>query len=209
LEVFESKRYATSTIEDVVTAANVSRSTFYLHFHSKLDLVIALRDSLAPEQQQLYAAADNLVGASRVEVRRWLEQWLDFYRRHKVLLEVVIQALAVEPDLAREYFDLMNGRIRGMTGYVSHYDGEEREAAQLRIALLIVQLERFSYLWLAREMFSYQADDVLDLWSDTWWRTLSGDQAAASHEPGGASIHAHYERRGVAGQRHNGRDDVG
>jgi AcrR family transcriptional regulator len=46
VEVFEEKGYPSATIEDITTRANVSRTTFYLHFSTKREVAIANGDQL-------------------------------------------------------------------------------------------------------------------------------------------------------------------
>ncbi len=42
LDLFETKGYAATTIDDIATAAGSNRTTFYLHFTSKAEVVSAL-----------------------------------------------------------------------------------------------------------------------------------------------------------------------
>ena len=42
LELFGTKGYAATTIDDIAVAAGTTRATFYLHFPSKADLVRSL-----------------------------------------------------------------------------------------------------------------------------------------------------------------------
>ena len=42
LELFGTKGYAATTIDDIATAAGSTRTTFYLHFSSKAEVMSAL-----------------------------------------------------------------------------------------------------------------------------------------------------------------------
>jgi AcrR family transcriptional regulator len=55
VEVFEEKGYTSSTVEDITTRANVSRTTFYLHFATKREVAIANGDQLLARIPRHYA----------------------------------------------------------------------------------------------------------------------------------------------------------
>ena len=59
LEVFSSKGYANTTVDDVVASAGASRATFYLHFASKIDLLLEVSTIATKDTPALYAALDK------------------------------------------------------------------------------------------------------------------------------------------------------
>lgn len=81
LEVFERKGYAAATIDDIAKTAGATRTTFYLHFSSKADLVSQLLkraeeimvSTQGPPLSEVVRLADPQL------IREWLEsrvaQW--------------------------------------------------------------------------------------------------------------------------------------
>ena len=43
-ELFRTKGYDTTSVDDIVLAANLAKGTFYYHFQKKDDLVMALQE---------------------------------------------------------------------------------------------------------------------------------------------------------------------
>ncbi|MFT8637025.1 MAG: TetR/AcrR family transcriptional regulator [Pseudoclavibacter sp.] len=80
-QVFADQDGAQATIDDVVATAGVAKGTFYLYFHSKADLVLALRqqfaDRLAAELTTIGAAASPVDWPS--VSRRLVEAAVDGY----------------------------------------------------------------------------------------------------------------------------------
>lgn len=73
VEVFEEKGYQSSTIEDITQRANVSRTTFYLHFNTKRDVAIANGDRLLARFPSRFAGLARSETVTAVEARSFLE----------------------------------------------------------------------------------------------------------------------------------------
>src|SRR5260370_33115463 len=61
LEVFAHKGYVAATIDDIAAAAGASRATFYLHFHSKQDIIAEQGSRMEPEVQHFYSELDDVL----------------------------------------------------------------------------------------------------------------------------------------------------
>src|SRR5262245_22263068 len=57
LELIDEHGYESITIQDIADRANVARTTFYVHYHSKDDLFLSCHESIVSEFQSglLYA----------------------------------------------------------------------------------------------------------------------------------------------------------
>src|SRR3954451_3405127 len=75
LELFESKGYAATTIDDIAGAAGTTRTTFYLHFSSKAELMSELITTV----DQILTMVDNPPLSTVVELGRrdLVQAWLD------------------------------------------------------------------------------------------------------------------------------------
>ena len=171
MEVFDRDGYAAARVEDVVAGAGASRATFYLHFKSKLDVV---REALAPlveDSRALYAELDALDDPRWADLRAWVERAVGYWERNRAEVNVVNQALALEPDITADFVDAVGLSVDALARHLARWSGAEREAAHLRATLFILQLDRFSFLWVIRRA-PYDRDAALDALTDSLWLAL-------------------------------------
>lgn len=103
LELFSTKGYAGTTIDDIASAAGSTRATFYLHFASKGEVMSAL---LAEAEAILVAASDPpldevVASGSRELIEAWLDRKFTQWDRIKPYLVASYQA-AHEPDVVAQ-----------------------------------------------------------------------------------------------------------
>jgi TetR/AcrR family transcriptional repressor of nem operon len=60
-ELFLAKGVAATSLEDITSGAGVSKGLFYLYFHSKDDLLLALQDQFSVELADRIRAATETV----------------------------------------------------------------------------------------------------------------------------------------------------
>lgn len=101
LDLFGSKGYAATTIDDIATAAGSTRTTFYLHFSSKSEVISALltkADAIltAPDDPPL---TEVVASGSRPDIRTYLDRKFTQWDEIKPYLTASYQA-AHEPDVA-------------------------------------------------------------------------------------------------------------
>src|SRR5579875_3508740 len=143
LQVFDEKGYNAATVEDIVAAAGIARGTFYLHFKNKLHLVQSLTAELGPEVSKLYQDLDELVtsdsGVSREGIQDWVSRTLSWFDDHKTIALVWQEISISEPEFETEPAVWVASQ---MQRYLDQWPPDQREAARLRIVLLIQQLAR-------------------------------------------------------------------
>ena len=83
------KGYAETTIADIVAAASVSRRTFYEHFSSKAECLVALYEAAT---SALLAEVESAVRAALVE---------DWRGRFEIAIAAYLRGLASDPYMAR------------------------------------------------------------------------------------------------------------
>ncbi len=83
-EVLAQRGYHAARVDDIVRRARTSHGTFYLYFANKEDLFRALAVGCADEMRALAAGIAPITpsAAGRAELRRWVEGFVDVYRRH-------------------------------------------------------------------------------------------------------------------------------
>lgn len=166
--LFATRGYAETTVAQIARASGASRATFYLHFSAKWETVAELLQvRLMPETLDYYRRLDALGPPTRADLRRWLDDALDFYDRHESELAIWRQATAMEPELARVQAEGMNAIVHAMPGYVHRFGVGRGDEARLRVSLLVTQLTDFAIDWTSGH-WDFRRDILLDVLLDFW-----------------------------------------
>lgn len=166
--LFGTQGYAETTVAQVARASGASRATFYLHFSAKWETVAELMQvRLMPETLDYYRRLDALGPPTRGELRKWLDDALDFYDRHEGELGIWRQAVAMEPDLAGVQAQGMDAIVQAMPGYVHRFGAGRSEEARLRVSLLVTQLTDFAIDWTSGH-WDFRREILLDVLLDFW-----------------------------------------
>lgn len=140
-------------VDDVVRRAGVSHGTFYLYFADKEDLFLALAERCADEADDLVAALHD-VGTgpdSEVALRAWLVDFIDYYRRHGVVIRNWTENQVIDRKLARLGRDSFDGVSAVLRNLVAEAQGTT-EGVELRAAALLAMIERLSYVVTSRDV---------------------------------------------------------
>lgn len=175
LELFGTKGYAATTIDDIATAAGSTRTTFYLHFASKAEVMSAL---LATVDAMLTAADDPplnevVASGSRDLIEKWLDRKLTQWDEIKPYLTASYQA-AHEPDVAARTERWFEDAVTQMTAGLDQAVRFAPDRRRIRCVLAFGQLE-----YLSRRYFSVgwqtPREICLEELTDSWCRLLTTD----------------------------------
>lgn len=108
--------YTELSVERIIREADISRSTFYLHYADKGALLAALseetaKDATLPMSKWLELPS----GATKDELRDALGDLADTYRQHGTLLAAVVEAAGYDETVRHHWDNIMDngmGRIR-------------------------------------------------------------------------------------------------
>jgi AcrR family transcriptional regulator len=162
LTAMSDKGFHATRVDDVVRIAGVSHGTFYLYFGNKEELFRALAESCAEEAIQLAAALPEISPEpeGRDVLREWLAEYLDFYRRHGVVIRGWVENQFADRTLAR----LGTKSFRRITATVhTSMSGSKTtsRSVELRATALLAMVERFAYTITSRDL-GWTDDQVLD-----------------------------------------------
>lgn len=175
LDLFGSKGYAATTIDDIATAAGSTRTTFYLHFSSKAEVISALltkADAIltAPDAPPL---TEVVASGSRAEIRTYLDRKFSQWDEIKPYLTASYQA-AHEPDVAARTEQWFEDAVGEMTEGLNRADRFAEDRRRIRCVLAFGQLEHLS-----RRYFSVgwntPREICLDELTDSWCHLLATD----------------------------------
>jgi AcrR family transcriptional regulator len=172
--LFHQRGYHLTTVEEIAAEAGASRATFYLHFAGKAAVAVAVFATLASEVTEFTQRLDTFDRPSRAEVRDWLIDTIAWWEEHRTRVEAYEQVLAAEPEVARRSFESRQQLIDQMHRYLARWDGEERERARVRIAILIMQLDRVCYFWIVRDC-PIDREHLLEALTEQWWTALNAE----------------------------------
>ncbi|TQC47728.1 TetR/AcrR family transcriptional regulator [Rhodococcus sp. WS4] len=175
LELFGTKGYAATTIDDIATAAGSTRTTFYLHFSSKAEVMSALLTKV----DAILTTADDptltavVASGSRDQIRVWLDRKFSQWDEIKPYLTASYQA-ANEPDVAARTEQWFDDAVGDMTAGLDQANRFPPDRRRIRCVLAFGQLE-----YLSRRYFSVgwatPRDVCLDELTGAWCHLLASD----------------------------------
>lgn len=173
LECFQAKGYAATTIDDIAGAAGTTRTTFYLHFSSKSQLMqAAIRDI-----DDVFTSADDPPLSTVVErgeralVESWLSRKFDQWADVRPQLVAAYQVAAVDPEIQAgldAWFEDVAGSIQEGLDRAGRFDAETR---RIRAVLAFGQLEYLAKRWL-RVGWAVEREICLRTLTDSWCHLL-------------------------------------
>jgi AcrR family transcriptional regulator len=181
LELFESKGYAATTVDDIAAAAGTTRVTFYAYFPSRSDL---MRELIAELNQILErisspdhgSTANDLVAAvrdgSREAIGAWLlersKQW-DAIRPYTV---AAFEAAAIDPELRSlvdQWIEEVASDVEAGLTDAGRFDPATRH---MRGVLAFAQLDHVARNW-AQGRDRAELDRMVEVLTDSWVGLLS------------------------------------
>lgn len=102
IRVFARKGYVETSIDDIITEAEVARGTFYLYFPGKKEIFLAIIDhyfELVSDLVDRLMAEEWPVHLDRARFREHVFTWLRFFAQHRDLAKVIYrEATSIDPQ---------------------------------------------------------------------------------------------------------------
>ena len=102
VEQFGVGGYSPTSVDDIASAAGVSRMTFYRHFRSKADIAGALFSGIVDVAGPVLLRIRDTEWHRRGAVHDWLRMLFEMDRANGTLLRVFVQASAVESAFTQQ-----------------------------------------------------------------------------------------------------------
>lgn len=173
LELFNAQGYSATTVDDIAAGVGTTRTTFYLHFPSKADLVRSLVDTA----DEMMTSIDNpsmtdvVASNDRALIREYLGHKFDQWSDLKPFITAAHQAAAVEPDIQTtidQWFDHAIDTLADGLNKANRFDAESR---RVRCALAFGELEFLSRRWM-RLGWTVDREVALETMVDSWCQLL-------------------------------------
>ncbi|NBM16311.1 TetR/AcrR family transcriptional regulator [Streptomyces sp. GC420] len=156
MELFQSKGYAATTVNDIASAAETTRVTFYAYFQSRSDLARSLIGELneileRSDSPRIRSTASALVAAVREGTRESIVGWLSERSKQwdiiRPYMNVTIEASMVDPELrglVDEWFEEVIADIKEGLDQAERFEPEDRHT---RAVLAFAQLHYVGQHW--------------------------------------------------------------
>jgi TetR/AcrR family transcriptional regulator, ethionamide resistance regulator len=178
-------RYADLSVEAIITAGGISRSTFYVYFDDKGDLLVAMAQDVIGDLLADGASWWELpVDGTREDLRKALRVPIDTYRKHRTILGTIAETAAYDPRAQEQQQNLIDQVVSALTTYI----GDAQRAGVADAHLDAVRTAQWLIWMIERGLYQLvgNADDdeverQLDSLVEIVWRVvyLSGRGAAS------------------------------
>ena len=154
MEVLTERGYHAARVDDIVRVARTSHGTFYLYFANKEDLFRALAAECAEEMKTL-AASLGAIGPDadgEAELRRWVAQFLDTYRRYGAVIRAWMEDQVTDRKLVRLGLEAFQSITASLEAKIVDANPAHLDDTVLATSTLLAMVERFAYFSSSRDL---------------------------------------------------------
>lgn len=168
--------YADISVERLITAVNISRSTFYVYFDDKGDLLRAMAEDVTRDLAEAGSSWFELpTDATRDDLRQALRPLFDTYRRHQTLLGAITEAASYDPRVREQHLALVDEAVRGLEGHIKTQQRAGAAPPDLdarRTAKWLTWMHERGLYQMVATASPAESRKLLDSMADLVWRTL-------------------------------------
>lgn len=168
--------YADLSVEAIITAGGISRSTFYVYFNDKGDLLVAMAADVIGDLVSTGSSWWDLpADATKADLYAGLRIPIDTYREHRTILGTVVETAAYDPRVREQHQSLINQVVPALAEYIARAQtagtADPELDAKRTARWLVWMIERGLY----QVVGSADDDEVtreLDALTDVIWRVI-------------------------------------
>jgi AcrR family transcriptional regulator len=168
--------YADLSVESLITAAGISRSTFYAYFEDKGALLGAMAEDVTAELfttgESWWSFPDD---GDKQALREALRPAIEMHRRHHAILGAVADTAAYDARVREQHLRLVGGVAENLA---AHVRGAQRRGAAcpdldaVRVSRWLIWMQERGLHQLVAPAAPGEAGKLLDALTDIVWRTL-------------------------------------
>jgi AcrR family transcriptional regulator len=173
-QVFATKGYYATRVDDIVKVAQTSHGTFYLYFANKEDLFRALAAEVTDAMRQLAEQLAPLQpgSAGRDELREWIAQLTDIYEQYGRVIRAWTEAEIGGSEFGRLGTDVLSQFTLVLYERIAEVAPADLDPAVASL-VLVAMLERLNYYALARQI-RIERDAMIDTLARVMHASLFG-----------------------------------
>lgn len=182
LELFTTKGYAATKVDEIATAAGTTRVTFYAYFPSRTDLMKALIDERLNEALQRVrspehgSTAQDLVATvadgTAEGIGAWLRRTADSWPEIRPIIRVGRDAAAVDPELRDLVDRWMEEAISDIEDGLTQAGRFAPHQRRFKGVLAMAELDYVAQHWGSAD-WKLSREQLLDELSASWVRLLT------------------------------------
>ncbi|WP_406422526.1 TetR/AcrR family transcriptional regulator [Streptomyces sp. NBC_00873] len=182
LEMFKTKGYAATTVDDIATAAGTTRVTFYAYFPSRSELMKALIDEQLNDALQRVSSPEHgstaqglvatVVDGTPEAIMAWLRRTADSWPAIRPIIRAGRDAAVVDPELTDLVERWMGEAISDIEDGLTMAGRFEPHRRRFRGVLAMAELDFVAQNW-DRADWKLTRDQMLDELSASWVRLLT------------------------------------
>jgi AcrR family transcriptional regulator len=197
--IAEGESFTEVSVERLVSAAGVSRSTFYVYFEDKGDLLRAWLAEIIAEVTDGARDWWMLSGEStRDDLRKALARVVKTYRPHTTLMAAVYDAAAYDASVREEVTAMMDANIAALRSHIKKGQKAgfvDPDLAPAETASWLTWMAERGLHQLVRTANDAQVERLIDAYTSIIWNTLyaparQGSQRRATRRNGAAGARA-------------------
>jgi AcrR family transcriptional regulator len=152
-DVFATKGYHATRVDDIVKVAQTSHGTFYLYFSNKEGLFRALAEEVGAEMQALAESLGPLRPGTvgRAELRGWIDRFVDLYAHYGPVLRAWTEAEIGNSEFGKLGTGVLTQFTRVLTRRIGEASPPDLDATIASLAL-VAMLERMNYYTLTHQI---------------------------------------------------------
>ncbi len=170
LEIFEEVGFHEATIDMITKRAGANRSTFYLHFKDKTDLMLAADERISPSGHETFAMLNEVENPTFKQFREWIEQLATSWENNHKIYEAIMQAQLTNPSVAKNNYRIVSGILEP---YLSRFRGKKRTQASHKLEMFCMQFEIYFFTTIC-ECAERPSADALDALAELGYFALYG-----------------------------------
>ncbi|NBM18776.1 TetR/AcrR family transcriptional regulator [Streptomyces sp. GC420] len=152
--------YTEVGVEQIARAAGISRSTFYLYFHDKVDLLLRLSGAFKAESRTIAEAWRPTGPEGGVEgLARTYELILEHYREHAALLSAISEVTAYDASVREAWTAHQDRFIHSTTALLAEEQRAGRTPEDIDPALAARLIVQGGGQVIARQVFDSDGRD--------------------------------------------------
>ena len=164
--------YADLSVERLITAVDVSRSTFYAYFDDKSGLLRAMGEDVTQDLAQAGAHWFQLSPkASKDDLRGALKPLFETYREHQMVLRAITEAAAYDAGIRELHLALVEQAAAGLREHLAQLPWAKRGDAPRTALWLVWMLERGLYQ-IVGPADEDEVEELLDAMTELVWGAL-------------------------------------
>lgn len=181
LDLFVSKGYTSTRIDDIASAAGTTRATFYAYFPSKVELMKALfteRLNVALDrvpstehgstERELVAVVED---GSRERIRAWLQTTSARWDTIRPYTTTAFEAAAVDPEIRTLFDTWLEEAIGDVKAGLDRADRFPTATRRFRGVVAIAELDHVARHWTPGH-WGVEYDAMLDVLTESWFGSI-------------------------------------